>query len=218
MSVFDERVIAERIAAVVNNRLVNIVQDLEQLRNELAILRGEVDVVKRETIRSISEAVFKVRVDEVIGSIDERLKKIEGRQEKLVEKIVEILDEISEKQKAIAELIGKVSVSEVDMTPILEIGQKLNAVEEKLSKTTNMGEGMEQIKQIQEKLEELEKRMTERDALVEKALMSLQSYGEAVSAITERLSKFADDLEEIYEKVDYLYTKAKGVEEEGEEE
>jgi len=219
---FEDRVRAERIAASINAKLVPLIRRLEQVENEVSKLRGEFEVVRREAIRSVSEAVLRVKMDEVLKYVDSRLQRVMERQEKLMGDLVTKLDELMSKQRAMAELLGKISIHDYDLGPIMELREKLDEIE-KLLKERRGEEAipllLSKLDEVSIRVEGLEKELRNRIEELKVVVASLQGLDEGVARLMQQVEKLSSDMEEISEKVDYLYVRARKVRgEEGEEE
>jgi len=203
-----ERVLAERISAVINSKLIPLSKEIDELRDELLKLKGELSVVKREAIRSVTEAVLDVKVREALGGVEETIKDELKKQE---ENLVGCINNLASR---IDKLVEAVPRKEIELTPIIEeIGKLRTGIEEicgMLQKENGYKVVAEKIVGIDRRLEELEKRLENLEQLAPLVSSLLEAVNKIQVSLSQigALDKYTEMMEELSEKVDFLYEKA----------
>lgn len=199
---------AERISAVINSKLIPLSKEIDELRDELLKLKGELSVVKREAIRSVTEAVLDVKVREALGGVEETIKDELKKQE---ENLVGCINNLASR---IDKLVEAVPRKEIELTPIIEeIGKLRTGIEEicgMLQKENGYKVVAEKIVGIDRRLEELEKRLENLEQLAPLVSSLLEAVNKIQVSLSQigALDKYTEMMEELSEKVDFLYEKA----------
>jgi len=200
--------LAERISAVINSKLIPLSKEIDELRDELLKLKGELSVVKREAIRSVTEAVLDVKVREALGGVEETIKDELKKQE---ENLVGCINNLASR---IDKLVEAVPRKEIELTPIIEeIGKLRTGIEEicgMLQKENGYKVVAEKIVGIDRRLEELEKRLENLEQLAPLVSSLLEAVNKIQVSLSQigALDKYTEMMEELSEKVDFLYEKA----------
>ena len=220
---FDERVVAERIAGAVNRRLAPLAREVEQLRNELLKVRGEVEVFKRDAVRSVSEALLNVKVSEAFKIIEPRLLSLEKR----IASLEGCMTELNRKQTAMIELFKRVLEPDEDITALLaeirgevaELGKRLEAPRAALSDEDRqlLLKAINRLSGVADRLESAAESQGSLAPLLEKLVAAIQGLQTQLSNLNERLDEILEDLGDVHERVEFIYEAVrKWREEEGE--
>jgi len=210
----DERVIAERISSIVNTRLMAVAKDVEQLRSELVRLRGEFEVVKREAIKSVTEAVLSVKVGELAARVEAALRQLAEGQEKLA-------SELTGGQRGVADLAAKTSSLGEDIESIHrlleDMLERLAAVEEAVARRDMPPALTSSLSELQARVRALEKSVADVAGAIDEMKpfqRAVESISNDVAALNQRVDKLAEALAAVREEIEYVYQRIKQAEEE----
>jgi len=196
--------LAERISAVINSKLIPLSKEIDELRDELLKIKGELAVVRKEAIKSVAEAVLDVKVVGVAETIKDELKKQE-------ENLAGCISNLASK---LGKLVEAIPEKEIELTPVIEeIGKLRASIEEvhgMLQKENGYKVVTEKIEEIDKRLEGLERRLENLEQLAPLVSSLLEAVNKIQVSLSQigALDKYTEMMEELGEKVDFLYEKA----------
>lgn len=191
------KVIAERIAEVVNQRLASVEKVIKSLENRVSRLEVDMNTVRTHVIESIIRSVLGVKLDELVSAIVARLgaelsNVVLGFKE-VNESIKKTTSEFRDTVQALKSLEG-VPEQIVEAVRNVKVSVDLSSVESKLEDLSKAIANVEKSAKSIQKLEDKVKEISEKVKPME------EFYGNMLSALQRIESSFS----EVKESVDYI--------------
>jgi len=191
---FDERLFAERLASVLNQKLAPLVEDLQSIRQKLGELEARTEVARREMIRSLSEALMQTKVAELAkGYIEPGLREVAGRVDRLEAQLTALVQNLRALADLVRERVEPVAARE------LEVGEELfreyePGVQERIDALVERVAALQQ--QLASDLPSIAARLSRLETTLAALQKALENHAEALRQIQQAQAALQKALEE----------------------
>jgi len=219
---FDERILAERLASIINPRLQELSRTYDQLRQEVNLLKANLEVTRRETIQSLSEALVRANVAELAKAyIVPEVQRLESRNARLEANLAEVarrLDALINILQTSAPPVKEEAPGEAGERLFEEpIDARLDAIATSISAMKDMVADIPELESrlaaLERKVGELAQTLSSLAPIIQSLAQGQEELSKAVKEIAESLGEVRGAVEEIHE----VATSRARVEEEEEE-
>jgi len=201
---FDERILAERLASRINPRLDEIARAYDQLREEINLLKANLEVTRRETIRSLSDALVQTKVAELAKAyIAPEVQRLESRTARLEANLVEVAKRLDALVNVLQSSAPPVREERAEERLFEEpIDVRLDAISTSLSA---MKEMIADIPELESRLAALERKVGELGQTLSSLAPIVQSLAQGQAELSKAVKEIAESLGEVRDVVEEIH-------------
>jgi len=198
-SAMDARIVAERVAEVVNRKLAEVFKRIEAIESRLTKLELDVTALRSQTIESIVRSVLTIKIEDIASAI--AVKVVSEFREPLRE-VVATTEGLRDAVERLGSVVGE--LGELKKLPETVVATVKSSVPEQLT-----AENIEEIvrsavEPAEKRIEELTGRINELMKLVAIAINRTDSVAEQLKEVVAKFSEIKGSVDELQESVSYV--------------
>jgi len=195
----DERIIAERIANVVNKKITLLDRRLSELENKLKRLELDLNSLRMQTIESIMRSMLTIKMEDLASAMISKFTiDLNKPLEHMKTNVETILESINEQSSKLDKLPNKVSEVLKDMISSIEIKPEVHV------DTKNIEA---KLKELAQRIHSIEKIVVNLSNTVEHFNKAIYNLGDSIAELTNvigRLQSLENKIEKISSDIDYV--------------
>ena len=204
----DARIVAERVAEVVNRKLAEVRKRIERLESRMTKLELDVTGLRSQTIESIVRSVLTIKIEDIASAI---AVKVASEFREPLRKIVDSTEGLREAVKRLDAVVGE--LEGLRKLPELVVATVKSSVPEQLT-AEKVGEVVRgAVEPVEKRVEELTGRINELMKLVAIAINRTDGVAEQLKELIAEFSEIKKSVAELQESVRYVSEVSKLLEE-----
>ena len=204
----DARIVAERVAEVVNRKLAEVRKRIERLESRMTKLELDVTGLRSQTIESIVRSVLTIKIEDIASAI---AVKVASEFREPLREIVDSTEGLREAVKRLDAVVGE--LEGLRKLPELVVAAVKSSVPEQLT-AEKVGEVVRgAVEPVEKRVEELTGRINELMKLVAIAINRTDGVAEQLKELIAEFSEIKKSVAELQESVRYVSEVSKLLEE-----
>lgn len=195
----DARIVAERVAEVVNKKLAEVYRKIGAIESRLTKLELDVVALRSQTIESIVRSVLTIKVEDIASAIAVKVASEFREPIREVVAVAEKLRGTAEHLSGVAEELSELKELPEKVAEVIKSSVPEQLTSEKLEEVVSSA-----VEPVAERVEDLTKRIGEMMKLVAIAINKTDDVAEQLKAVASKFSEIKESVDELRESISYV--------------